>query len=55
MSANLQDTPDFPAILDGISEALNGNPYFFINGPRDVESVVALPLLCNDYREYYFR
>ncbi|KAF4637604.1 hypothetical protein G7Y89_g477 [Cudoniella acicularis] len=49
MLGNLLGAPDFPAILDGIYAALNGNGIFFGNGPRSLESVVAMPLLCNDY------
>ena len=41
--------PDFPAILDGIYAALNGDGSFFIDGPPSLEGVVAMPLLCNDY------
>ncbi|KUJ13789.1 uncharacterized protein LY89DRAFT_590287 [Mollisia scopiformis] len=51
-SAGLQGAPDFPAFLDGIYAALNGNPYYFIDGPANLEGVVAQPLLCNDYAEY---
>jgi hypothetical protein len=41
--------PDFPAILDGIYAALNGDGSFFIDGAPSLEGVVAMPILCNDY------
>jgi len=41
--------PDFPAILDGIYAALNGDGSFFIDGPAGLEDVLAMPVLCNDY------
>jgi hypothetical protein len=44
--------PDFPAILDGIHGALNGDPTYFIDGPPSLEDVVAMPILCNDYSQF---
>jgi hypothetical protein len=41
--------PDFPAILEGIYAALNGDGSFFVDGPPSLEDVVAMPILCNDY------
>ncbi|KAE9363001.1 hypothetical protein N431DRAFT_550765 [Stipitochalara longipes BDJ] len=41
--------PDFPAILDGIYAALNGDGSYFVDGPPGLEDVLAMPLLCNDY------
>ncbi|RFU28898.1 hypothetical protein B7463_g7452, partial [Scytalidium lignicola] len=49
MLGNLLAAPDFPAIFNGIYAALNGDGSFFANGPSSLESVVAMPLLCNDY------
>ncbi|KAH8811132.1 Alpha/Beta hydrolase protein [Xylogone sp. PMI_703] len=49
MLGNLLGAPDFPAILEGVDNALNGDGSFFMNGPGSLESVVAMPLLCNDY------
>ena len=40
---------DFPAILDGIYAALNGDGSFFVDGPPNFDEVVAMPILCNDY------
>ena len=41
--------PDFPAILDGIYAALNGDGSYFVDGPPGLEDVLAMPILCNDY------
>ncbi|KAF4628966.1 hypothetical protein G7Y89_g9180 [Cudoniella acicularis] len=49
MLGNLLGFPDFPAILSGIHDALDGNGKFFMNGPRSLPYVVAMPLLCHDY------
>ncbi|RDL37041.1 Uncharacterized protein BP5553_04474 [Venustampulla echinocandica] len=60
MLGNLLGSPDFPAILTGISSALSGDGSFFVYGPPPLEAVVAMPLLCNDYEyertfEYFQR
>jgi len=45
----LLGSPDFPAISDAINSTLAGDASAFISPPPTVDSVVSMPLLCNDY------
>src|SRR6266536_2520839 len=42
-------TPNFPTIFECMNATLSGDASCFASGPPDVESVVGVPLLCNDY------
>lgn len=44
-------SPDFPGIIGGIYNALNGNGIFFLDGPPSLEEIVVMPIICNDYRK----
>ena len=52
----LLGTPDFPFIFEALELALKGDGSAFALAAGDpipsVQDVVAMPLLCSDYREY---